>query len=182
MKLEDILNYSPERTAVPLRKRALRWLAAFLAVMAVCTVLSRAADSLTVAVVTTQHPESGAVQHTVEADGTLEAQGEIAVFTLEGMRVRSVGARAGERVAAGDVLFTIDPDDIARKLTEQQLELQKLQLSLSQIQQNAKTQAERDALAEIRAQEDLYISPERLDLRCKQAGEDRRCATQERRD
>lgn len=48
MKLEDILNYSPERTAVPLRKRALRWLAAFLAVMAVCTVLSRAADSLTV--------------------------------------------------------------------------------------------------------------------------------------
>ena len=61
MKLEDILNYSPERTAVPLRKRALRWLAAFLAVMAVCTVLSRAADSLTVAVVTTQHPESGAV-------------------------------------------------------------------------------------------------------------------------
>ena len=182
MKLEDILNYSPERTAVPLRKRALRWLAAFLAVMAVCTVLSRAADSLTVAVVTTQHPESGAVQHTVETDGTLEAQGEIAVFTLEGMRVRSVGARTGERVAAGDVLFTVDPDDIARKLTEQQLELQKLQLSLSQIQQNAKTQAERDALAEIRAQEDFDIAAEKLDLRIKQAGEDRRRAKNALRD
>lgn len=182
MKLEDILNYSPDRTAVPLRKRALRWLAAFLAVMAVCTVLSRAADSLTVAVVTTQHPESGAVQHTVEADGTLEAQGEIAVFTLEGMRVRSVGARAGERVAAGDVLFTVDPDDIARKLTEQQLELQKLQLSLSQMQQNAKTQAERDALAEIRAQEDFDIAADKLDLRIKQAGEDRRRAKNALRD
>lgn len=75
-------------------------------------------------------------------------------------------------------LFTVDPDDIARKLTEQQLELQKLQLSLSQIQQNAKTQAERDALAEIRAQEDFDIAAEKLDLRIKRR--ERTAASQKR--
>lgn len=73
MNLKTIFTYKTDRSRpVTIQRRALRLLAGFLVFMLACTLLSRAADSLTVAQVTTEKPARAAIPHTVEKDGRLE--------------------------------------------------------------------------------------------------------------
>lgn len=154
MKLSDLLHITLPEGAPSRQKRLGKMLALFLAAMLLLTVLSRAADSLTVAQVQTESPKSGAVEHIVEGEGTLSAVSEAACVTLSGILVESVPVYEGAAVKSGDVLFTLSVSDLQEKLREKELEKQKLQLQIQQTNLTRQSRQEQDAISLERAQED----------------------------
>lgn len=90
----------------------------------------------------------------MEADGIVTTGGEIAVNTQSGLRVDRIYVMQGDPVKAGDVLFTIDLKDIADIISTKEMELAKLQHSLSDIQVNAVIDAQKKEVAILWAQED----------------------------
>ena len=118
----------------------------------------------------------------MEKDGRLEPAQERPVTAEGGILVGSVAVGEGQQVKAGDLLFTLDADDLARQVLEKQLELQRAQLQLQEAQQKAALGEEKDELSALRAQEDYDMAMERSRLKLQQAGEDRRRARQALRD
>lgn len=183
MNLKTIFTYKTDRSKpATVQRRALRLMAGFLVFMMACTLLSRAADSLTVAQITAEKPSRNTVSHTIEKDGRLEPAGERPVAAESGVLVGRVAVSEGQKVAAGDLLFTLDADDLARQILEKQLELQRAQLQLQEAQQKAALGEEKDELAALRTQEDYDMEMERSRLKLRQAGEARRRARQALRD
>lgn len=122
--------------------------------MLVFTVASRVAASITVPQVTAVAPTSGKIEHTVIASGTVEAGGEKAIVTEEGILVAQVNVHTGEHIEEGSVLFTFATDSLEDQIYELQNQIKKLQLENDSLRKN-KTQAEAKQQLELkRAQED----------------------------
>lgn len=183
MKLLDFWNYraDPVRPRT-LRENALRWLAGFFALMLLCTVVSRAADSLTIAEVELKSPDSAQLTHTVRANGRFSSVGEQPISAMADALVQSVAVQPGAKVRAGDVLFTLDAADLAEKLQTARLELQKTTAELAAAKENLRRADEKRGLDEARAQEDYDFAVSRSRNKLIQLGEDRRLARQELRD
>ena len=150
-------NENSKNEIVITRKSGIFWLkglAGLLAVMLVFTVASRVAASITVPQVTAVAPTSGKIEHTVIASGTVEAGGEKAIVTEEGILVAQVNVHTGEHIEEGSVLFTFATDSLEDQIYELQNQIKKLQLENDSLRKN-KTQAEAKQQLELkRAQED----------------------------
>ena len=150
-------NENSKNEIVITRKSEIFWLkglAGLLAVMLVFTVASRVAASITVPQVTAAAPTSGKIEHTVIASGTVEAGGEKAIVTEEGILVAQVNVHTGEHIEEGSVLFTLATDSLEDQIYELQNQIKKLQLENDSLRKN-KTQAEAKQQLELkRAQED----------------------------
>lgn len=133
----------------------LRGLFLFLAFMVCFTLVSRAADAITVAQVSAEAPKRMALTHDVVAEGKLEATGEVAVSVSSGMLVQSVDVTLGQTVQEGDLLFSYDIKDLQDALYQEQLEANKLQLELESIIARQQTGLEKGETALSRAEEDL---------------------------
>ena len=106
----------------------LKGLAGLLAVMLVFTIASRVVASITVPQVTASAPSSGKIEHTVMASGTVEAGGEKAIVTEEGILVAQVNVHTGESIGEGETLFALDMDSLEDQIYELQNQIKKLQL------------------------------------------------------
>ena len=150
-------NENSKNEIVITRKSGIFWLkglAGLLAVMLIFTIASRVAASITVPQVTASAPTSGKIEHTVIASGTVEAGGEKAIVTEEGILVAQVNVHAGEHIEEGSVLFTLATDSLEDQIYELQNQIKKLQLENDSLRKN-KTQAEAKQQLELkRAQED----------------------------
>ena len=150
-------NENSKNEIVITRKSGIFWLkglAGLLAVMLVFTVASRVAASITVPQVTAAAPTSGKIEHTVIASGTVEAGGEKAIVTEEGILVAQVNVHTGEHIEEGSVLFTLATDSLEDQIYELQNQIKKLQLENDSLRKN-KTQAEAKQQLELkRAQKD----------------------------
>lgn len=132
----------------------LKGLAGLLAVMLVFTIASRVVASITVPQVTASAPSSGKIEHTVMASGTVEAGGEKAIVTEEGILVAQLNVHIGESVEEGDILFTLAVDSLEDQIYELQNQIKKLQLENDSLKKN-KAQADAKRQLELkRAQED----------------------------
>ncbi|MCC8149925.1 MAG: hypothetical protein LIO96_00250 [Lachnospiraceae bacterium] len=121
---KQLLNFEFDREKkASLQVRALRWLAAFLILMILLTLLSRAADSVTIAKVTTTGVSGGSLTHEIQAEGTVSANREVSVEVASGLKIASVEAAAGTSVEEGDVLLCLDTADLGEKLETAQEEL-----------------------------------------------------------
>ncbi|MEG1205936.1 MAG: hypothetical protein RSD74_05815 [Angelakisella sp.] len=154
MKPDEILNYHPERKAVTVKVRALRLLAGFMAVMLLCTLLSRAADSLTMPQVTVEKPTRSAITHTVRADGVLKAGKETMITVAAGILVDSIEAGEGQPVEAEDVIFTLNDKSLSKRIREENTALQKLRLEFSAQQLSGQLGEKKNQLAYQRASQD----------------------------
>ena len=154
MKLTQLIFWRPYDEPRPLSERAPRLLAGFLAVMVLCTLLSRGADSLTVPKVTVENPVIAAITHTTRLDGTLEPQLETRVVTVSGILVDSIQAQPGSQVEEGDPLFTFNQDSLEKALLRQRTQLQKLRLEWEGLKNAASLEDKQKALAYDRAYED----------------------------
>lgn len=150
-------NENSKNEIVITRKSGIFWLkglAGLLAVMLVFTIASRVAASITVPQVKASAPTSGKIEHTVIASGTVEAGGEKAIVTEEGILVAQVNVHTGEHIEEGSVLFTFATDSLEDQIYELQNQIKKLQLENDSLRKN-KTQAEAKQQLELkRAQED----------------------------
>lgn len=154
MKLDEILHYRPQPKERDAKARALRLLAGFLVAILLCTLLSRAANSITMPQVTAEKPIQASVSHTVEAQGKLEALHETPVTAAEGILVESVAADEGQPVEVGDLLFTLNKESLGKKLRREQVALQKLQLELNSQHLNDQLTAHKEQLNYERAYDD----------------------------
>ena len=111
------------------RKKVIGIFSGFLAVMLLFTILSRAVTGASMARVETVKIKTGTIDHKVTGSGRVEAGKEIAVYTESGQRVKEIFVREGQSVEAGEVLFTVDLEELQEQIlaAEQELEKSRLQ-------------------------------------------------------
>lgn len=103
----------------------------FFIVMLVCTILSRAADSVTIPRVKTENIKSGILSFQLEGEGIISGEQEEMVFLPENGRVLSL-TEPGTKVKTGDILARFDKKDLEKKRDSCQAELRKLEITLEQ--------------------------------------------------
>jgi len=134
-----------------MKKKLIGVLAGFLVVMLLFTLLSRAADSLGIARVTTAKPERRSITHEVSAAGKVMQNQEQAVYTEMNQRVKAISVKEGEAIEAGDVLFEIDETDLEEQILIAKEDIEKQQLqrqdSISSQQAGATNKANEQANA-----------------------------------
>lgn len=128
--------------------------AVLLAVILFFTVVSRVAASFTVPRVTVAEIGSGKIGHDVTASGMVEAAGERAVCTLPDLLVAQVSVHAGERVAEGDLLFSVDLEQLGEQITELEEQIAKLRLEDEAAEKNREQETRKQQIEEQRAKED----------------------------
>lgn len=128
--------------------------AVFLGLMLVCTVVSKSIYAYRLPMVTTCIPESKYVEHTVKAEGIVVAGGEKPVTYLSGLRIDSMPVHVGDRVKEGDVLFTVDLDDLEKLMDEKEDEISKVSLQINTILENQEIARQKKELELARARED----------------------------
>ncbi len=111
-------------------------LAAFFVLMALSTVVSRAADSVIVPRVRLERASSGSLKYNIKGTGSIIAsEGEL-VALPEKLRVREI-TKPGTTVEEGDALALIDTDELTKVLDEEKAALDKLRLQLQKEQLDA---------------------------------------------
>lgn len=126
----------------------------FLCVMVGFTALSRAAASFTVPQVTTTKPLRKVIEHQVSAEGKVEQNLEQAVFTEENQIVETVYVREGQQVAAGDLLFALNTEQLGKTIDTMKQEIEKLKLGNGDLRSQAAVSQRQKDTAKARAQED----------------------------
>lgn len=126
----------------------------FLIFMWLCTLISKSVYASRLPMVDTCTLDSKYIEHVVEAEGIVEAGGKLPVTALGGLRVAEVFVQAGDRVEEGDLLFTVDLEDMKEIMADQELAGQKTQLQIDAILHNRELAQEKKALEEARARED----------------------------
>ena len=122
--------------------------------MWLCTIISKSIYASRLPVVTTVVTEQKYVEHIVEVEGIVVAGDKNPVTALSGLRIDKVMVQAGDRVEEGDVLFTIDMEDLKAIMEEKQTQIAKLQLQIDTILKNEELARQKKALEEERARAD----------------------------
>ena len=117
------------------QRAAARGLCVFLALMAVLTLLSRAADGITVAQVQAQNPKTGILTQRVTVNGNIEPLGDLVLSLPSDVLVNTISAETGQQVKAGDVLMTLDDEALRQSMEKLENELAILELTIANTMQ-----------------------------------------------
>ncbi|MCA5964302.1 hypothetical protein LC724_33805 [Blautia sp. RD014234] len=112
-----------------LRQKAFFMLAVFLVMMMVFTVISRAADSVTIAQVDVENMSSKAIEHPVVGEGTVKENLEKAISTEPNIMVETLYAAQGSQVEEGELLMQLRMADIEEQIENLNTEIKKLELN-----------------------------------------------------
>lgn len=152
-------------------KKIVAGFAAFLAVMMICTVVSKSIYAHRLPIVGTCQPEPKYVEHKVEAEGIVVAGGEKMVTYLPGLRIEAMPVRAGDRVEEGDILFQVDLEDLGKMIEEKQTDISKVSLQIDTILENQAIAQQKKELELARAREDYDITARIQDTQVGRAAE-----------
>lgn len=136
------------------QKKILIAFGVFLALMYVCTLISRAVYTSKLPQVSVTRPGRMAINHQVEAEGIVHQGREYAINVLSGLRVRTVYAHVGDRVTTESLLFDIDMEDLEKQIREREIAIKKLRLQIGDLEKNRALQQEKEEIDQIRAEED----------------------------
>ena len=155
MKLKQLMDFGMDKDKKSsLQVKAIKVLAGFLILMFLLTILSRAADSLTIAKVTASAATGGVISHNIETDGNITPNKDIAISTSADIKIASVEATEGKTVKKGDVLIQLDLDDLKTKLLKAQKDLAVAQATASDKKANEAIEADNKARSLERSYED----------------------------
>lgn len=140
--------------------------------MILLTVLSRAADSITIAKVSTSRPSQGNLNFTVDGMGIIEAEMKEYIYTLEGIEVKEIFVEEGQKVKAKDKLLQLKTEDIEEKLDEIEKKIKEMDIQILQTKLDGTSQimdpTNTASLAVEGAREEVEIAEEEV----KEAEED----------
>lgn len=136
---------------------------AFLGMMWLCTVISKSIYASQLPVVSTETIEQKYVEHIVNVEGIVVAGDKNPVTALSGLRVEKLMVQVGDRVEEGDVLFTIDMEDLEDIMEEIETSISKLQVQINTITANEELARQQRELEEQRAREDYDALARRED-------------------
>jgi multidrug efflux pump subunit AcrA (membrane-fusion protein) len=104
-------------------------------------------------------------------EGIVTGGNDIAVNILSGLRVSKINVSRGDSVKEGDVLFTIDMEDLQDIISEKKSELTKIQLQLADINFNNILEGQKKEIAVLWAQEDYESADSETALAVERANE-----------
>lgn len=154
------------------RKKIVAGLAVFMAFMWVCTLVSKSIYASKLPMVSTTRTESKYIEHIVEAEGIVEAGAKLPVTVLSGLRVEELAVHTGDKVEEGDLLFTVDLEDLKQIMEAQELSAAKTQLQIDTLVHNKELAQNQKALEEARAREDYDALARYQDTLVGRAAED----------
>ena len=133
-KIKKIINCKyVKKGKDTLQKKAVKCLFAFLFIMVMCTMLSRAADSMTIPRVKTDKPKTKTIVDEVKAQGRIIKNREEKISTIEGLKVDYVNVSIGSSIKVGDNLVELDVTALEDKIKEIKENLAKDQKTLSRV-------------------------------------------------
>ena len=136
------------------KKKIMTAFCAFLGFMWLCTVISKSIYAAKLPIVQAKSIEQKYVEHIVQVDGIVTAGDKNPVTALSGLRVNKLMVQTGDRIEEGDVIFTIDMEDLDHIIKEKQAAISKLQVQINTIVQNEELARQKKELEEQRARED----------------------------
>lgn len=136
------------------KKKIVTGFLVFLAAMWLCTVISKSIYASRLPIVSTESIESKYVEHIVNVDGIVVAGEKNPVTALGGLRIEKLMVQVGDQVEEGDLLFTIDMDDLASIMEEKQTAISKVQTQIDTILANEELARQKKELEEQRVRED----------------------------
>ena len=142
------------------------------------TILSRAADQAGIAAVQVQKPESRMILHTVTAAGKVVQNREVAIVTEPDERVVEIAVEKGQKVAKGDLLFTIDTELLQEKILNQRQEIEKQKLQLGDAGSQQDVRAVQKANDQASAAEQYSLSTKKAQVQVSRAKRDLDAAKQ----
>ena len=108
----------------------------FLAVMWMCTLISKSIYASQLPRVTTVLAEKKRIEHVVETDGIVKQGSDMAVHTMPGLRVRKICVRVGDEVEEGSELFWLDKEDLEELIEAKKLEAAKMEYQIEDLKEN----------------------------------------------
>ncbi|MCH5251020.1 MAG: biotin/lipoyl-binding protein [Lachnospiraceae bacterium] len=136
------------------KKRIIYGFFIFLALMWLCTIISKSIYASKLPIVSTTSPEEKYIEHIVEAEGIVIAGEKAPITALSGLRIERIMVQTGDRVEEGDVLFAVDLEDLKDIINEKETQIAKMQLQIDAINHNKELANQKKALEEERARED----------------------------
>ncbi len=135
----------------------------FLVFMWLCTVISKSIYASKLPIVSTESIEQKYVEHIVKVDGIVIAGEKSPVTAISGLRVEHLSVQVGDSVEEGDVLFTIDMEDLTDLIEKKEAAISKLQTQIDTVLQNEELARQKKELEEQRAREDYDALARRED-------------------
>ncbi len=126
----------------------------FIGFMWLCTVISKSIYASRLPIISVEQIDQKYIEHIVEVEGIVIAGDKLPVTALSGLRIDKVMVQVGDRIEEGDVLFSVDMEDLNLIMEEKQAQIAKLQAQVNAIVQNEELEQQRKALEEERARED----------------------------
>ena len=155
-KIKKIINFKYiKKGKDTLQKKAVKALFAFLVLMIGCTMLSRAADSMTIPRIKVDTPKSKTIVDEVKAKGVVAKNREEKISVVEGLKIDYVNISVGSSMKVGDTLVELDKDDLQAKVDEIKKNIEQEQKTLSRATEdynkaiNTKKKAVQTALNEM---------------------------------
>ena len=155
-KIKKIINFKyTKKGKDTLQKKAVKALFAFLVLMIGCTMLSRAADSMTIPRIKVDTPKSKTIVDEVKAKGVVAKNREEKISVVEGLKIDYVNISVGSSIKVGDTLVELDKDDLQAKVDEIKKNIEQEQKTLSRATEdynkaiNTKKKAVQTALNEM---------------------------------
>lgn len=131
-KIKKIINFKYiKKGKDTLQKKAVKALFAFLVLMIGCTMLSRAADSMTIPRIKVDTPKSKTIVDEVKAKGVVAKNREEKISVVEGLKIDYVNISVGSSIKVGDTLVELDKDDLQAKVDEIKKNIEQEQKTLS---------------------------------------------------
>lgn len=161
MKLKELFDYEVPRKETKegggAQKKAWKFLAGFLVFMLLLSMVSRTADSMSVAKVKTQKPRAAALEHKYTVDGQISTNKLSAESIVGGIRVASVEVVKGDEVKKGDLLFTLDKTSLEEEYLKAEQEFRSLRHTSEDKETNREQALELKQRQITRAEQDYEI-------------------------
>lgn len=155
-EIKKVINFKyVKKEKDNLQKKAVKALVAFLILMIGCTMLSRAADSMTIPRVKVDKPKTKTIVDEITAKGVVSKNREEKISVVEGLKINYVNISEGSIIKVGDTLVELDTEELEKKVNEIKENISQEQKTLTRATEdynkaiNAKKQAVQNALNEM---------------------------------
>lgn len=130
------LTKNPEKQKDSIENIAGRLFVAFFVIMLLFTILSRIADSMTIAKVETETIKQGSLNFTIKGSGTIEANAQKYMMIRQNARIVDVFVKQGDKVEEGTHLFQYDMNSLQQQLDTLEEEIVKTEKNIKKLQLN----------------------------------------------
>ncbi len=131
-----------------MKEKIMKGMVSFFIAMFFCTIIARAAASLTVAKVKTESPGRGTLLRRFQGTGTVRYRDREFQSLPEGQKVARVLAKPGSDVKKGEKILQLDMDYLEEQIKQQEREIQMKDIALKQQELEGKPEKRVSAAAQ----------------------------------